>query len=156
MGPHRMLRTLRFFISRRGRRVIGTQSFYGSHRMHRLTQNFYFAPLSFILRTADASVTCVLCEFCVFCVRIKICSYVLLSKTHAGCISLTQRAQSYRDAKYYGSHRMHRLTQNFYFAPLSYTLRMVDASVTCVLCEFCVFCVRIKICSYVLLSQKLV
>ena len=58
----------------------GAQSFMGSHRTHRLTQNFYFAPLSFTLRMADASVTCVLCEFCVFCVRIKICPYVLLSQ----------------------------------------------------------------------------
>ena len=134
-GSHRMHRlTQNFCLSQRAQSYRDAE-FYGSHRMHRLTQNFYFAPLSFTLRTVDASVTCVLCEFCVFCVRIKICPYVLLSKTHAGCISLTQRAQSYRDAEFYGSHRMHRLTQNFCFSQRARRGRGV-------LCEFCVFCVQ--------------
>ena len=64
------------------------------------------------------------------------------------CISLSQRAQSYRDAEFYGAHRMHRLTQNFCFSQRARRGRGV-------LCEFCVFCVRIKICPYALLSQKL-
>ena len=65
-----------------------------------------------------------------------------VKKNLCECISLTQRAQSYRDAKFYGFTQKAQNAQNFYFAPLSFTLRMADASVTCVLCEFCVFCVQ--------------
>ena len=36
-----------------------------------------------------------------------------VKKNLCECISLTQRAQSYRDAEFYGSHRMHRTHRIF-------------------------------------------